>query len=76
MISLGWRNVIIDSEAKLRFENKNLIIEQEKSLNSIPISDIRLLMVNSVKTQITVHLINELIRNNVALVFCDEKELQ
>ena len=73
MFSSGWRNIVIDSETKLNYENHNLIILQNKSFNSIPISDIRLLMINSVKTQITVWLINELIKNNVMVVFCDEK---
>lgn len=73
MTSSGWRNIIIDSASKLCFENNNLIILQDESVNSIPISDIRLLMINSEKTQITVCLINELIKNNVMIVFCDKK---
>lgn len=73
MFSSGWRNIVIDSESKLNYENHNLIISQNELTNSIPISDIRLLMINSVKTQITVWLINELIKNNVMVVFCDEK---
>ncbi len=35
MFSSGWRNIVIDSETKLNYENHNLIILQNKSQGAI-----------------------------------------
>lgn len=69
---MGFRTVIIKNRAKLEVRLNSLIIrgEQEKK---IFIDEINTLIVQSTAVSLTASLLSELIRNNVKVIFCDEK---
>lgn len=69
---MGFRIVIIKNRAKLEFRLNNLIVrgEQEKK---IFIGEINTLIVQSTAVSLTASLLCELMKNNVKVIFCDEK---
>lgn len=69
---MSWRTVIINSKAKLSYKNGYLVIRSDK-LNMIHLSEINTLIVNSTAVTITAYLVNELIKEKIKIIFCDEK---
>lgn len=69
---MGFRTVIIKSRAKLEVRLNSLVIrgEQEKKIS---IEEINTLIVQSTAVSLTASLLSELIKNNVKVIFCDEK---
>lgn len=68
----GWRTVVIDSDCSVKLRESNLTVTADTE-KSVPIEQIRMVLINSYNVQISVKLINELIRNQVKIVFCNEK---
>lgn len=68
----GWRTVILDSPSELSCSDGNLVVKGD-AVKTVPLSEIRMLFINSVTTTLTVNLINEIAKYNVQLVFCDER---
>ena len=69
---MGFRTVIIKSRAKLELRLNSLIIrgEQEKK---IYIGEINTLIVQSTAVSLTASFLSELVKNNIKVIFCDEK---
>lgn len=72
MIETGWRTVIADSTSELSCSDGNLVIKTD-TIKTVPLAELQTLLVNSVSTTLTVDLINELTKNNVRVVLCDQK---
>lgn len=69
---MGFRTVIIKNRAKLEVRLNSLIIRGEKE-KKIFIEEINTLIVQSTAVSLTASLLCELIKNNVKVIFCDEK---
>lgn len=69
---MGFRIVIIKSRAKLECRLNSLIIRRE-SEQKIYIKEINTLIIESTAVSLTVSLLCELIKNDVKIIFCDEK---
>lgn len=69
---MGFRTVIVKNRAKLEFRLNYLVIRGEVE-NKIHISEINTLIVQSTAVSMTASLLNELIKSNVKVIFCDEK---
>jgi len=69
---MGFRTVVIKSRAKLEVRLNSLIIrgEQEKK---IFLDEINTLIIQSTAVSLTASLLCELMKNNVKVIFCDEK---
>ena len=69
---MGFRTVVVNSRCKLEFRLNFLIVsgEQEKG---IYINEINVLIIESTAVSLTAALMSELIKNNVKVIFCDEK---
>lgn len=69
---MGFRTVIIKNRAKLETRLNSLIIrgEQEKK---IFINEINTLIIQSTAVSLTASLLCELAKNNVKVIFCDER---
>ncbi|MFA7117091.1 MAG: type II CRISPR-associated endonuclease Cas1 [Bacteroidales bacterium] len=76
-MSLTKRNIILNSPAYLHLKDLQLkIINKDKQeIGSIPIEDIALLILDNSRITITHALIELLLENNSAIIFCDEKHL-
>ena len=69
---MSWRTVVIDSHSKLSYKNGYLIVRSDK-VNMIHLSEINILIINSTAVTVTSYLINELLKEKIKVIFCDEK---
>ena len=71
---MGYRSIVISSAVKLTVRNQQLVIDGEVS-GSIPIEDIRTLMIESRAASITSYALSVLSEEGVCVYICDEKHL-
>ncbi len=69
---MGFRIVVIKNRAKLETRLNSLVIRGEQE-NKVLISEINTLIVQNTAVSLTASLLCELIKNNVKVIFCDEK---
>ena len=69
---MGWRTVIVNKNCKLSYKNDYLIIRSEE-LQMIHLSEINTIIVETGMVSIASYLINELAKQKIKLIFCDEK---
>lgn len=69
---MSWRTIVVQNLSKLSFKNGYLVVRQDKT-ETIHLSEIGVLMLESTAITITVHLLAELTRNKINVIFCDEK---
>lgn len=69
---MGFRTVVVNSRSKLETRLNFLIIRGETE-RRIYINEINTLIVQSTAVSLTAALLSELMRNNVKVIFCDEK---
>lgn len=69
---MGFRTVIIKNRAKLEFRLNSLIVRGETE-KKIYICEINTLIIQSTAVSLTASLLNELTKNNIKVIFCDEK---
>lgn len=70
---MGWRTVVITKPAKLDLKLGYLSIRNSDSNVKIHISEISVLMIETVSCSVTSALLNELIKQKIKVIFCDEK---
>lgn len=69
---MSFRQIIINSCVKLEFKLGYLVCRGEKNIK-VHISEISTLIVQSTAVALTASLLCELVKNNVKVIFCDEK---
>ena len=69
---MGFLTVIIKILAKLEFRLNSLIVRGDTE-KKIYIGEINTLIIQSTAVSLTASLLNELTKNNVKVIFCDEK---
>lgn len=69
---MGFRTVIIKNRAKIESRLNHLVIRGEKE-TKIFIDEINTLIIQSTAVSLTAALLCDLIKNNVKIIFCDEK---
>lgn len=69
---MGFRTVIVNSRCKLEFRLNFLVVRGENE-RRIFLSEINTLIVQSTAVSLTAALLCELARNNIKVIFCDEK---
>ena len=69
---MGWRTVIVNKNCKLSYKNDYLIIRSEE-LQMIHLSEINTIIVETGMVSIASYLINEIAKQKIKLIFCDEK---
>ncbi len=72
---MGYRQVVIHKSEKLRFKDKQLVIEKEGKSYKVPLEDISYMLIEDSDTVVTSRLLAELGKNAIALIVCDEKYL-
>lgn len=71
---MTWRVVVIENRAKLEFKLNYLIVRQDgNKVHKIYMKDISHVIVNTTEASITFALLNEIVKNKIKLIFCDEK---
>ncbi len=69
---MGFRTVVIKNRAKLEYRMNNLIVRGETE-KKVLIDEINTLIIQSTAVSLTASLLCELMKNNVKVIFCDEK---
>ena len=71
---MSWRVVVIEKRAKLELSLSHLVIRQDgNNIRKIHLKDISHIIVNTTQASITFSLLNEIVKNKIKLIFCDEK---
>ncbi len=70
---MGWRTVVITKPAKLDLKLGYLSVRNKDSNVKIHISEISVLIIETVSCSVTSALLNELIKQKIKVIFCDEK---
>ena len=69
---MGFRTIIIKNRAKLEHRLNSLVIRADEE-KKIYLGEINTLIIQSTAVSLTASLLNELTKNNVKVIFCDEK---
>lgn len=72
---MAFRNIVLESDARLSLKLNQLIIKTERETVSIAIEDINALLIESRQTVISTALLCELAQSGVTVFICDEKHL-
>ncbi|MEL3908298.1 MAG: type II CRISPR-associated endonuclease Cas1 [Treponemataceae bacterium] len=72
---MGWKTVVITKRAKLDFHLNHLVVRSADTTTKIFIGDISTLIIETTAVSLTAFLLNELIKQKVKIIFCDEKRL-
>lgn len=70
---MSWRTVVIRSRAKLDYKMNYMVVRKLEETSKIFIDEIHTLIIESTAVSLTAALLNELIKNKVKIIFCDEK---
>lgn len=71
---MTWRVVVIENRAKLELKLSHLVVRQDgNKVHKIYLKDISHIIVNTTEASITFALLNEIVKNKIKLIFCDEK---
>ena len=70
---MSFRTVVINSQAKLNYKNRYLVVKKGLDENYIHLSEIDTIIVDSISVSISTYLLKELSDNKINLIFCDEK---
>lgn len=70
---MSWRTVIISNRAKLDLQLGHMVVRSSEIKTKIYIKEMAVLILESTAISITAALINELTKNKVKIIFCDEK---
>ena len=70
---MTWRTVVIRERAKLDYSLNFMTVRQEVGVKKISLGEIYIVIVENTAVSLTAVLLNELIKNKIKVVFCDEK---
>lgn len=69
---MSWRTVVVTQTCKLDYQQNYLVVRGKETLK-VHIQEIAVLMIESTAVSLTSYLLNELVKNKVKIIFCDEK---
>ena len=69
---MSWRTIVVSSVAKLDYQIGYLVVRGQETTR-IHIHEVSILIVESTAVSMTAYLLNELVKNKVKVIFCDEK---
>ena len=69
---MSWRTIVVSKTAKLDYQLGFMVVRGEETVK-VHINEIEMLIVENTAVSLTAYLLNELIKNKVKVIFCDEK---
>lgn len=70
---MSWRVIVVNSTAKLDLQLQRLVIRMGMETKKVNISEIAVLIIESTAVSMTAGLLNELTKQKVKIIFCNEK---
>ncbi len=71
---MGWRTVVISKSSKLDLRLGYMVVRDSTSTIRVHISEISVLIIENTASSITTALLNELVKQKIKVIFCDEKQ--
>ncbi len=72
---MNFRVVYISNSCKLSYKNKNLLVSNDNGETSIPLSDISVILIENLASNVTTKLLSNLTQNKIVTLICDEYHL-
>ena len=69
---MSWRTIVVSNTSKLDYQLGFMVVRGEQTVK-VHINEIEMLIIESTAVSLTAYLLNELIKNKVKVIFCDEK---
>ncbi len=69
---MSWRTIVVSNTCKLDYQMGFMVVRGEETVK-IHINEIEMVIIESTAVSVTAYLLNELVRNKVKVIFCDEK---
>ena len=70
---MTWRTIVIRERAKLDYSLNFMTVRQEAGVRKISLGEIYMVIVENTAVSLTAVLLNELVKNKIKVIFCDEK---
>lgn len=71
---MGWRTVVVSKPSKLDLRLGYMVVRDCENSVRVHISEISILIIENTASSITTALLNELTKEKIKVVFCDEKQ--
>lgn len=72
---MGFRTIVVNQHSKLSYKNNHLIFKSETTTETIHLSEIDLIILETTDIVITTMLVAKLVEENIAVIFCCKKSL-
>ena len=72
---MAWRNVVVTQHCKISIKMGLLVVQTDEDTVQIPIDDIGMVMLTTTQAVITANAIAVLLKQDIKIVFCDDKHL-
>lgn len=71
---MGWRTVVVSKSSKLDLRLGYMVVRDSEKSIRVHISEISVLIIENTASSITTALLNELTKQKIKVIFCDEKQ--
>lgn len=71
---MGWRTVVVSKPSKLDLRLGYMVVRDCENTVRVHISEISVLIVENTASSVTTALLNELTKQKIKVIFCDEKQ--
>lgn len=69
---MSWRTIVVTNTSKLDYQLGFMVVRGEETVK-VHINEIEMVIIESTAVSLTAYLLNELVKNKVKVIFCDEK---
>ena len=70
---MGWRTVVVSRSSKLDYKLGYMVIRDSEETIRVHLGEISVLIIENTASSVTTALLNELTKQKIKVVFCDEK---
>ena len=70
---MGWRTVVVSKSSKLDLKLGYMVVRDSEESVRVHISEISVLIIENTASSVTTALLNELTKQKIKVIFCDEK---
>ena len=70
---MGWRTVVVSKSSKLDLKLGYMVVRDSEETVRVHISEISVLIIENTASSVTAALLNELTKQKIKVIFCDEK---
>ncbi len=70
---MGWRTVVVSKPSKLDLKLGYMVVRDSEGTARVHISEISVLIIENTASSVTAALLNELTKQKIKVIFCDEK---